>query len=304
MSEGGQRPARQRGPRELPDWAAVAALVADEQQKPVFLFDGEGYVRLANRLGLEFLGAPRDQIVGRHLDQLLLHLGNMDRFREALRGAVRRTEREVRTPDGRQLRVLLDLSPVGHGRRRGLLVTVLTSTPVHGEELPDDLEYEISADLSDFGRLQHIVASGRRVPYLAGRLCYEAIRRSKTACRDCPALLPGGEWPHVSVRRATPGGYEVVEATLHGRLSVRIKVRRFTGEMLAAVFDARIAELAEQADLTEREHGVLKYLIMGRQLSDIATILGVSARTVKFHQGNILRKLGADSRLDLMRFMM
>ena len=29
--------------------------------------------------------------------------------------------------------------------------------------------------------------------------------------------------------------------------------------------------------------------------------LSVSSRTVKFHQGNILQKLGADSRADLLR---
>jgi DNA-binding CsgD family transcriptional regulator len=40
---------------------------------------------------------------------------------------------------------------------------------------------------------------------------------------------------------------------------------------------------------------------MGRSLDDIATILELSRHTVKFHQRNILRKLGADSRVDILR---
>jgi len=43
---------------------------------------------------------------------------------------------------------------------------------------------------------------------------------------------------------------------------------------------------------------------MGRQLADIATALGISLRTVKYHQANILRKLRADSRVDLMRLIL
>jgi PAS domain S-box-containing protein len=292
--------------RGFADWAAVAELVADEGSKPVLLLDGAGIVQLINRVGLELVGARREQIVGRHFRELFLNPGDRDRFKDALRGAIRRIERQVRTIDGRQLRVLLDLSPVGGGKRKGLVITVTSSTPVDGEALPEDLDYEICSDLSDFGRLQHVVAEGKRVPYLAGRPCWEALRSARTVCSDCPALRPTGDWPRVVVRRASDAsaGYEIVAATPHGRFAVRLKVRRFTAAMLAAVFDARIAELAEQADLTERERGVFRYLIMGRHLSDIATILEISSRTVKFHQGNILRKLGADSRVDLMRLMM
>jgi len=276
------------------------------QPRPVLLLDHAGFVRLINRLGVEFVGGNRERIVGRHFRQLFLKSGDRDRFKDAMRGALRRSEREVRTLDGRQLRVLLDLIPVGTGRQRGLIITVMSSTAVHAESLPEEFDYDVTADLSDFGRLQRAVAAGRRIPYLAGRLCYEALRNEKAACPDCPALHPGRDWPRVAVRRTSGanGSYEVVEATPHGRFFVRLKVRRFTAEMLAAVFEARVGELASQADLTERERGVLKYLIMGRQISDIATILEISTRTVKFHQGNILRKLGADSRVDLMRLMM
>jgi DNA-binding CsgD family transcriptional regulator len=61
--------------------------------------------------------------------------------------------------------------------------------------------------------------------------------------------------------------------------------------------------LADAAQLSERERSVLTYLLMGRSLGDIALILGISPRTVKFHQANVLEKLGADSRADLVRLI-
>jgi len=48
--------------------------------------------------------------------------------------------------------------------------------------------------------------------------------------------------------------------------------------------------------LTEREKEILKYLQHGRTSRQIAEILVISERTVKFHIGNCLRKLGAANR--------
>lgn len=74
--------------------------------------------------------------------------------------------------------------------------------------------------------------------------------------------------------------------------------------MVSGVLEARIEALADQARLSERERAALRYFVMGCQLADIATVLGISLRTVKYHQANILRKLGADSRLDLLRLIL
>ena len=58
--------------------------------------------------------------------------------------------------------------------------------------------------------------------------------------------------------------------------------------------------IADRARLSDRERSVLDYLRMGRSLDEIASILGLSRRTVKFHQANILQKLGVDSRFHLI----
>ena len=48
---------------------------------------------------------------------------------------------------------------------------------------------------------------------------------------------------------------------------------------------------------------MLELITLGRSHGDIATALGISERTSKFHLGNLLTKLGAESRNDLMRLL-
>ncbi len=49
--------------------------------------------------------------------------------------------------------------------------------------------------------------------------------------------------------------------------------------------------------LTPREQEVLTWLKYGRSTSEIASILAISNRTVKFHISNIIRKLDAENRV-------
>lgn len=53
-------------------------------------------------------------------------------------------------------------------------------------------------------------------------------------------------------------------------------------------------------DLTPREHDVLRLVATGRTNSEIATILGVSLRTVETHRSHLSRKLGTRSRAELV----
>jgi CheY-like chemotaxis protein/DNA-binding CsgD family transcriptional regulator len=61
------------------------------------------------------------------------------------------------------------------------------------------------------------------------------------------------------------------------------------------------ARTIEAAGLTAREREVLELLLLGRSHPEIAIVLEISERTSKFHQANVLRKLGAESRMDLLR---
>lgn len=73
---------------------------------------------------------------------------------------------------------------------------------------------------------------------------------------------------------------------------------------MSQLLDARITSAALRAKLSAREREVLAELAAGRALEDIAKILAISTRTVRFHQANILAKLGLESRLELPRALL
>jgi DNA-binding CsgD family transcriptional regulator len=79
---------------------------------------------------------------------------------------------------------------------------------------------------------------------------------------------------------------------------VGVPVERDT---IAILIRARIAAIATSAGLSLREREVLDELLGGGSLDEIARALRISARTVRFHQANVLGKLGLISRLELFR---
>ena len=71
-------------------------------------------------------------------------------------------------------------------------------------------------------------------------------------------------------------------------------------ESLAAVYDDRPLEVetGSSEEITSRETEVLRMLAEGLVNKDIATRLGISEHTVKFHISSILDKLGASTRTE------
>jgi two-component system, NarL family, response regulator NreC len=66
------------------------------------------------------------------------------------------------------------------------------------------------------------------------------------------------------------------------------------GKVLAAGYDS-------QARLTDREREVLRLIALGHTNAEMAKLLFLSLRTVETHRANIHRKLGTDSRAELVR---
>jgi len=71
-------------------------------------------------------------------------------------------------------------------------------------------------------------------------------------------------------------------------------------ESLAAVYDDRALEVETglSEEITSRETDVLRMVAEGLVNKDIATCLGISEHTVKFHISSILDKLGASTRTE------
>ncbi|HXB72650.1 MAG TPA: response regulator [Candidatus Acidoferrales bacterium] len=80
---------------------------------------------------------------------------------------------------------------------------------------------------------------------------------------------------------------------------------------LAPSFDREVLETVHASlrkpgkssvQLTGRQREVLQLIAEGRVNKEIATILGISVKTVEFHRGRIMGKLGAHSMADLIRW--
>ena len=134
---------------------------------------------------------------------------------------------------------------------------------------------------------------GRRVTMLA------APSMAKTGETVLAALLSGSTWVGAFTNKHRDGSEVEVFAIVapvmrRGKLagsfgvSVPVSVALRDGERLAR--------------LTAREREVLRLTAEARKTNAIATILGLSRRTVEFHLGNIYSKLGISSRGELMLF--
>ncbi len=74
------------------------------------------------------------------------------------------------------------------------------------------------------------------------------------------------------------------------------QMRQVVGKAWAAR-QARLEEAKVLCALTPRERQVLGLLAEGKKDSEIADVLGVSARTISNHVSNILSKMGVESRV-------
>jgi PAS domain S-box-containing protein len=296
-----------RGARSL-DWTTTAARLADRFATPLVLLDGKGRICLCNAAMEELLGRPRLELLGRSwIDEVVPpEDGDAVRFRlkEALTGAIKRCECPATIHDGSRALVMFEMAPIGHA----LLATVL-SVKKPTEKLDHhgvvDLGYEISTAANDFGRIRHVRSADKpfATQHLVGARCFEALHGRKEPCSGCPALAPDGGVRKTSV---VASGWDdapfAIVAAEPAKGETRQMTAHFLGSSVAAgLMRARTQSLAEAAALSAREREVLSLLLLGRSYREIGRALGIGERTVKYHQANILEKLGADSRLDLLR---
>lgn len=287
------------------DWERVAQVSAEQASKPLAVLDRAGTLRLVNSAFERFSGWTRHEAVGEGFVELLVPEREVEAtsrwLEDAFRGSARERTLLLRTREGRKFRADFELSLVCENGGGALVATLLGAEAVSDAPHPavEESRYEISTRRNEFGRLLWCTGD----PAEEGALCYEVFHGVDAPCNDCPvdAIEVGAD---VVVRRAARGDtFEIVHASRARDGVAHVHVLRLSEEVFSAMAQAKLEFLAADASLSAREMGVLRYLAMDRSVADIAMILGITPRTVKFHQANIVEKLGLDSRADLIRLI-
>jgi DNA-binding NarL/FixJ family response regulator len=94
---------------------------------------------------------------------------------------------------------------------------------------------------------------------------------------------------------------DAIECAFEGRLFVPARV---LARYVAETYEIRRKRGILVSHLTRREIEVLDLLLNDRANKEVAAVLGISERTVKFHISNLLRKSGAHDRHGLRQIML
>ncbi len=296
------------------DWEPIISHLA--RTRPALVVDGERRVPFLNGPMEELLGYSAGELTQR--GWLATCVPQRDRssvrqlLTEALNGAAKEGELPMVTRKGRHVTIRAGLSVEGRGRSKAL---VLVARDV------DDAPRKAAA----VGDCVCVVSrtQGQEGRLISLRFLDPTLDPKGWLGRPLDALL---EATQASAAAAAGAAREVIEAraaeTTHillpdddqtfrvvtARLMdddrIRVTVRCLDGSVLPELVDAKVARVAEANALSDRERQVLQLLLRGRGVEDIATMLEIAPRTVKFHQANVLQKLGADSRLDLLRVVL
>jgi DNA-binding CsgD family transcriptional regulator len=300
---------------EVPPWLGLGRMIVDRDPRPAFMLDSAGHVCAANQPLLKARGVSGESLVGLGLKDLWpLDCPGKQAVDEAIKrartGEVARVTLAAETRPGEVAISLFEVVALQNTSDAPVVVSVLATEsaktappfrPANG------LHYEIEGSPSF--RLLHVTSSSedelRAAPADA---CYRALRGLTRPCDGCPVLLldPG---PHAEARSLLPGPpgklhLKVAHARRTNAGRVAVSTFDVNDQLLSLLIAAKTDRLAKQASLSQREQSVFDLLLLGRSHTEIGDILGITPRTVKYHQGRVQQKLGVDSRLDLLRIIL
>jgi DNA-binding CsgD family transcriptional regulator len=154
------------------------------------------------------------------------------------------------------------------------------------------------------GQLLTVRIGGRAVPKreYAALSCWEFLQGRLTPCARCPLFGETGSTARWAVLREGGTPYQLIELDKHAS-TADVTLTRLSDGVVTALCEEKLQQLARSARLSSQETRVLELVATGSQTKEIANALVYSAPTAKFHGTNMLRKIGADSRLALLRLM-
>jgi DNA-binding CsgD family transcriptional regulator/PAS domain-containing protein len=294
------------------EWEPIASHL--DGRRPALIVDGGGRVR--------FMNAPMEKLLGRRVDEmsttrwlaLCVQPGGSSAVKHLLgagfRGEATGGDLPLVTREGRRITMHAELSRETRGRRRALVVVSQGVQEVEdGANGPGDCWCEVARGEHGGGIVtlvrfldpdrDGLAFVGRPVEELLDQLsCGPAMRWVGEVLADHATVASEVLLPEADSE------FRVVTAESVDEATVRVKIQYLPMRVLPELVDAKAARTAGDGALSERERQVLTLLLRGRGVEDIATMLEIAPRTVKFHQANVLQKLGADSRLDLLRVIL
>lgn len=295
------------------DWQAFARIAIEREPRPAFLVDAEGTLRAVNQSMLHLVGWSEGEVVGRRLSEVcpnddhddLLSLLDVGRHAGVTQGEIR-----CKTRRHQCLVVRAEIQPIGEGPSAAALLVVnevqrddnAVQPPLRG------IVYDVETAPAAFGHVVRAWPAPGSAPVQIGETCYRQLYGRDSPCEGCPAARLGraaGTTATDVVVHPGRGRLDVVHATrLERDGPVRVTTWPVDEALLARLFGARVQWLSADKGLSAREHAVLELLLMGRSAAEIAVVLDISPRTAKYHQRNVQRKLGAESRQDLLRVVL
>ena len=155
------------------------------------------------------------------------------------------------------------------------------------------------------GRLLRLHAGDAAIPrsVYGNQPCWQFLQDRNTPCSRCPLFgdAPGGRgW---TILDSSDGSYQLLQATPPSS-TADVRLLRLSSALLGLLCRDKLQRIAQDARLSQQELRVLEGMAEGFQTKEIASQLQISTRTVKFHGMNLLRKLGAESRIGLLKLIL
>lgn len=272
-------------PAEENDSCDVVGFLLEREARPVAVFDAHDGVAHANDAFARLVASEVPRLRGRSASELF---ETHEDIRRARRGELRTLQLGVRGANGARLVLSAEAHRVG-----GALVVVVASWSAAAPFAAGEATYDVSIA----ERRVQWASDGRASP---GDRCYAKLYGRSAPCPACPV----GEASPAQCRTAVlaRGRHaDLVTATIVGPDTARLSVRRVDDALFGEIVRARVDAMAEGAKLTAREREVFERLVAGDSSQRAGDTLRITPSTVKFHQANVLRKLGVSSRLEVLR---
>lgn len=296
-------------PRSV-DLSGVTTFLLNREALPAALLDASARLLGVSSAFEHLVGYEAAELIGKRWIDVLAKGSDRESVKAELQalGNDLQIRLPVTTRAERRVHFTADIHAIGVGPRRAFFLAVTSWTAADREHTPletSDMVYEVG--IADFGRLKFVrsdeIPDSKR---LISQRCHQALYGRDEICRGCPAvdIAKNATQSLGIIRRPRDGAALIVDARRVDADTIRLNVRTAPRDLVQKLLDARIEDLAAGSQLTEREAEVLRLMVDGRSAHDVSRALHISLSTAKFHQTNVLRKLGVASRLDLLRLLL